>query len=280
MTPITLQFFLIHPKEHLLFMKKITSTHNAFIKSLVLLKEKSRSRKKSGNFLIEGQREISLAIKGGYEIETILFYPKICSEIKAQELSANSEIIEINKEVFTKLAYRETTEGVIVVAKSKNFNLSNLKVSDNPLILIAEATEKPGNIGAILRTADAARIDAVIIANYKSDMYNPNIIRSSIGCVFTTQIAVSETDDIISFLKENNINVYCASLQNSNFYHNQNFTKPTAIIVGNEANGLSKKWLDFGTSINIPMRGEIDSMNVSASAAVLIFEATRQRRFS
>ena len=167
-----------------------------------------------------------------------------------------------------------------MVAKSKNFNLSSLKLSDNPLILIAEAIEKPGNIGAILRTADAAKIDAVIIANYKSDLYNPNVIRSSIGCVFTTQIAVSETDDIISFLEENNINVYCASLQNSNSYHNQNFTKPTAIVVGNEANGLSKKWLDFGTSINIPMRGEIDSMNVSASAAVLIFEATRQREFS
>lgn len=261
-------------------MKKINSIQNPLIKSLVLLKEKSRNRKKSSNFLIEGQREISLAIKGGYEIEKILFFPKIYSEIKAQELFSNAEIIEINKEVFTKLAYRETTDGIIVVAKSKNFNLSSLKLSDNPLILIAEAIEKPGNIGAILRTADAAKIDAVIIANYKSDLYNPNVIRSSIGCVFTTQIAVSETDDIISFLEENNINVYCASLQNSNSYHNQNFTKPTAIVVGNEANGLSKKWLDFGTSINIPMRGEIDSMNVSASAAVLIFEATRQREFS
>ena len=261
-------------------MKKINSIQNPLIKSLVLLKEKSRNRKKSSNFLIEGQREISLAIKGGYEIEKILFFPKIYSEIKAQELFSNAEIIEINKEVFTKLAYRETSDGIIVVAKSKNFNLSSLKLSDNPLILIAEAIEKPGNIGAILRTADAAKIDAVIIANYKSDLYNPNVIRSSIGCVFTTQIAVSETDDIISFLEENNINVYCASLQNSNSYHNQNFTKPTAIVVGNEANGLSKKWLDFGTSINIPMRGEIDSMNVSASAAVLIFEATRQREFS
>ena len=261
-------------------MKKINSIQNPLIKSLVLLKEKSRNRKKSSNFLIEGQREISLAIKGGYEIEKIRFFPKIYSEIKAQELFSNAEIIEINKEVFTKLAYRETTDGIIVVAKSKNFNLSSLKLSDNPLILIAEAIEKPGNIGAILRTADAAKIDAVIIANYKSDLYNPNVIRSSIGCVFTTQIAVSETDDIISFLEENNINVYCASLQNSNSYHNQNFTKPTAIVVGNEANGLSKKWLDFGTSINIPMRGEIDSMNVSASAAVLIFEATRQREFS
>ena len=155
----------------------------------------------------------------------------------------------------------------------------NLKTK-NPLILIAEAPEKPGNIGALLRTADAANVDAVIIANPKTDMYNPNIIRSSIGCLFTNQIAVENTEGIISFLKENNINIFCAALQASVAYHTQNYTSPTAIIVGTEATGLSNAWLNASTqNIIIPMQGEIDSMNVSVAAGILIFEAKRQRNF-
>ncbi|AOZ99979.1 MULTISPECIES: TrmH family RNA methyltransferase [Flavobacterium] len=261
-------------------MKQITSIQNPFIKSLVLLQEKAKNRRQTGTFLIEGVREISLAVKGNYEIETVLFYPEICSEIEAKKLAKSAELIEINKEVFQKLSYRETTEGVLAVAKSKSLQLSDLKLSATPLILVAEAPEKPGNIGALLRTADAANLDAVIIANPKSDLYNPNIVRSSVGCLFTNQIATASTAEIISFLKEKNINFYCATLQNSTSYHTQDYTKPTALVVGTEATGLTQEWRDAATqNIIIPMQGEIDSMNVSVAAAILIFEAKRQRGF-
>ncbi|MEY4462756.1 MAG: hypothetical protein RLY98_1297 [Bacteroidota bacterium] len=261
-------------------MKQISSVQNPFIKSLVLLQEKAKARKQTGTFLMEGQREISIAIKGGYQIETVLFLPEICTEKQASQLAPTAELIEINKEVFQKLAYRDTTEGILAVAKTKSTLLSDLQLSENPLILVAEAPEKPGNIGALLRTADAAHLDAVIIANPKSDLYNPNIVRSSVGCLFTNQIATGTTAEIIAFLKEKNIAIYCATLQNSNGYHLENYTTPTALVVGTEATGLSQEWRDAATqNIIIPMQGEIDSMNVSVAAAILIFEAKRQRGF-
>lgn len=262
-------------------MKQITSIHNPFIKSLLQLQEKAKARKQSGTFLIEGNREIGLATKGGYDIETVLFWPEMVSEHDASKLvKRQTELIEINKEVYQKLAYRDTTEGVLAVAKNKPHNLSDLELGKNPLILVAEAPEKPGNIGALLRTADAANLDAVIIANPKSDLYNPNIIRSSVGCVFTNRIATGTTEEIIAFLKEKNIDFYCATLQNSTGYHTQDYTKPTALVVGTESTGLTQNWRDSATqNIIIPMQGEIDSMNVSVAAAILIFEAKRQRGF-
>jgi len=148
------------------------------------------------------------------------------------------------------------------------------------LVLIAEAPEKPGNIGAILRTADAANVDAIFIANPKTDLYNPNIIRSSVGCVFTKQIATGTTEEIIVFLTANNINIYAATLQNSNEYHQEDYTKSSAIVIGTEATGLSQEWRDAAKqNIIIPMQGQIDSMNVSVAAGILIFEAKRQRNF-
>ena len=261
-------------------MKQITSIQNPFIKSLVLLQEKSKARKQSGIFLIEGKREIEIAMKGGYEVETILFLPELISEVEARKLSKSAELIEISKEVYQKLAYRDTTEGILALAKTKSLQLSDLKLSENPLILVAEAPEKPGNIGALLRTADAANLDAVIIANPKSDLYNPNIVRSSVGCLFTNQIATGTTEEIITFLKERKIAIYCATLQNSTSYHTQDYSTPTALVVGTEATGLTEEWRKAATqNIIIPMQGEIDSMNVSVAAAILIFEAKRQRGF-
>ena len=262
-------------------MKQITSVQNPYIKSLVQLQEKAKTRKQTGTFLIEGQREIMLAQKGGYELETILFLPDLISETEIRQLTRqNVELIEISKEVYQKLAYRDTTEGILAVAKTKSLQLSDLQLSGNPLILVAEATEKPGNIGAILRTADAANLDAVIIANPKSDLYNPNIVRSSVGCLFTRQIAVGSTDDVIAYLKEKNIAIYCATLQDSTLYHTQNYTTPTALVVGTEATGLTEAWRTASSqNIIIPMQGEIDSMNGSGAAAILIFEAKRQRGF-
>lgn len=262
-------------------MKQITSVQNPFIKALVVLQEKVKARKQTGTFLIEGIREISLAIKGKYEIETVLLCTEMVSESDLNSwLPATTIRIEISIEVYQKLAYRETTEGVLAVAKTKKLQLSDLKLSNNPLILVAEAPEKPGNIGALLRTADAAHLDAVIIANPTSDLYSPNIVRSSVGALFTNQIATGTTAAIIAFLKAKKINIYCATLQNSTAYHAQNFTKPTALVVGTEATGLSDEWRKEATqNIIIPMQGEIDSMNVSVAAAVLIFEAKRQRDF-
>lgn len=250
------------------------------IKSLVQLQEKAKARKQSGTFLIEGQREIQLAVKGGYELETLLFFPELMDLTSATKISQQIPLIEINKEVYQRLAYRDTTEGILAIARIKSMQLSDLKLSNNPLILIAEAPEKPGNIGALLRTADAANLDAVIIANPKSDMYNPNIVRSSVGGLFTNQIAVGSTSEIITYLQKNNINFYSATLQNSTSYHTQDFTQPTALVVGTEATGLSQEWRDKATqNINIPMQGAIDSMNVSVAAAILIYEAKRQRDF-
>ena len=273
------------------FLKQITSIQNPYIKSLVLLQEKAKARKQTGTFLIEGKREIELALKGNYEIETILFLSDLISENQIAQLTKSSnlsfrahseefEVIEISKEIYQKLAYRDTTEGILAIAKSKSLALLDLKLSDNPLILVAESPEKPGNIGALLRTADAANLDAVIIANPKSDLYNPNVVRSSVGCLFTRQIATGTTSEIIAFLKSKKINFYCATLQNSTTYHTQDYTQPTALVVGTEATGLTEEWRTNCTqNIIIPMQGEIDSMNVSVAAAILIFEAKRQRGF-
>ena len=263
-------------------MKEITSIQNSYVKNLLKLQEKARERKKQGLFIIEGKREISLAISSNYEFDTILFYPDLISEDEILHLfNANVNRIEISKEVYHKLAYRGSTEGIIAVTKAKNFSLKNINfTSKEPLILVAEGVEKPGNIGALLRTADAANVDAVFIANPKSDLYNSNIIRSSVGCVFTNQIATGTSDEIITFLQEKNIKIYAATLQNSNEYHQENYSESSAIVVGTEATGLTEVWREAATqNVNIPMQGQIDSMNVSVSAAIILFEAKRQRKF-
>ena len=264
-------------------VKNISSLQNPLIKDLILYKEKSRARRRAGLFLIEGRREIELAIKGGYSIEMILFNPEIISEEDClNDFSQVKEHISVSEDVYDRLAYRDGTQGVIAVAKAKSFELKALEIkSKNPLILVAEAPEKPGNIGALLRTADAANLDAVIIANPKTDLFNPNIVRSSVGCVFTNQIGMGRTSEIIQFLKKNNIAIYCAALQASVEYHTRDYTIPAAIVVGTEAEGLTTEWLESATeTIIIPMQGEIDSMNVSVAAGILIFEAKRQRRLN
>ena len=263
-------------------VKTISSLQNPFIKQLVQLKEKSKLRKQTGLFIIEGKRELSLAIKGNYTLETLYFYADLFSAAEAAALEIYGiNIIEISKAVYEKVAHRETTEGVIVVAKSNDLSLDNLKlITNNPLILVAECPEKPGNIGALLRTADAANIDAVIIANPLTDMYNPNIIRSSVGGVFTVPIATATTTEVIKYLKRNIIAIYPAILQESVPYDSINLASPSAIIIGTESTGLSEEWRKNATEkIKIPMEGKLDSLNLSVAAGVLIFEAKRQRKF-
>jgi TrmH family RNA methyltransferase len=263
--------------------KYISSLQNPFVKELVLLKEKSRHRRKKGVFLLEGVREIQLAIKGGYVIEQLLVCKDICT-LEALEKIQNisDQILEVSTEVYKKIAYRESTEGSIAVVQSKMHTLNNIVFKRKaPLLLIAESPEKPGNIGALLRTADAANVDAILIANPKTDLYNPNTIRSSVGCVFTTQIATGSTEEILTYLQNNNISIYAAALhKESTPYYQQDFTQPTAIAVGTEATGLTSSWLENShQKIIIPMNGKIDSMNVSGAASILLFEAMRQRDF-
>ena len=166
------------------------------------------------------------------------------------------------------------------LVKVKKLSVTEIILPHNPLILVLESIEKPGNIGAMLRTADAAKVDAVFVADAKTDMYNPNIIRSSVGCLFTNQIAVGSSVEIINFLNQNKIAIFGAALQNSEPYYEQDFEQPSAIVVGTEATGLTQIWREAATqNIIIPMQGKIDSMNVSVAAAILIFEAKRQRKF-
>lgn len=271
-------------------MKHITSPHNAIIRHAEQLQRKSKTRKKEGLFMVEGQREIRLCHEGGFTLEQLIVCGPILlgtDDFTAHDvyskigLSSIPEVISVTQEVYEKLAYRSGTEGVIAFAKAKSQQLNDLKLSNNPLILIAESPEKPGNLGAILRTADAAKVDAVIIANPVADLFNPNVVRSSVGCVFTVPTATGTTSEVIDFLAAKNIKLYAATLQSSERYDKIDYSSGSAIALGTEATGLSQEMRDAAEqNIIIPMNGSIDSMNLSVSAAILIFEAKRQRDFN
>ncbi len=264
-------------------IKQISSLQNPLVKRLLQLQEKSRNRRKEGVFLVEGVREIQLAIKGSYYCEAVFYCDALFPAVKVKDLiSGMQDITEFSADVYEKIAYRGSTEGVMALFKEKELSLNSLELKgENLLILVAEAPEKPGNIGGILRTADAAKVDAVLIANPKTDLYNPNIIRSSVGCIFTNRVATGTTSEIIKFLKTNNISIYAAELKAAKNYDEIDFKKSSAIVVGTEATGLSDEWLENSDqNIIIPMQGAIDSMNVSVAAGILIFEAKRQRGFS
>lgn len=259
----------------------ITSHHNPKIKNIISL-EKARERKRQHLFVIEGLRELSLALEGKYKIISVFFCPDIISvEAVLKIIDQEELLIPVEESVFMKIAYRDSTGGIIAVAEQKDHTLQHIQLKKNPLLLILDAVEKPGNLGAILRTADAAAIDAVIICDPQTDFYNPNVIRSSIGCVFTTTIASATSEETVQWLKNQNIQILATHLLASMPYYEIDFQQPSAIIMGTESVGLSKYWVDHATNtIIIPMQGKIDSMNVSTAAAVIVFEAIRQRGFS
>ncbi len=266
-------------------VKYISSAQNPLIKKALLLKEKSRERKKTGQFLLEGLRELQIAKNAQYEVDMLFYCEQILTDYQNNGFLHSfpkDKLISVSSEVYKKLAHRDTTEGIVAIVKSKQHQLSSLKFnSPHPLVLVAESPEKPGNIGALLRTADAANLDAVFIANPKTDLYNPNIIRSSVGCVFSNNVKVGNTTEIMDFLKNKGFQIYCAALSSSKTYTSVDFKGATAIVVGTENSGLSEAWLKNSTqNIIIPMEGEIDSLNVSVSAAILIFEAKRQRNLA
>lgn len=254
---------------------KIESLENPKIKNIVKLRESSQERKEQGLFIIEGHREIGLAQKGGVEIENLIY----CADYIKRELAIDEEkIIEVTKKVFNKISYRENPDGFLAIAKIKKQNLENIKLSANPLIVILEAVEKPGNLGAILRTADAAGVDAVIINDPKTDIYNPNVIRASQGTVFTVATVLSSVGETIKFCEKNKINILAATPEAKKEYTEVDYKLGCAIVVGAEDKGLSKNWLAAAEEkIKIKMRGKIDSLNVSVSTAIILFEALRQR---
>jgi RNA methyltransferase, TrmH family len=259
----------------------ITSTQNPKIKNVIAL-EKPRERKKQCLFVIEGKKEIRMALDAGYKIGNLFFCDELITPDELKPLSPDDKLlIPVSKDVFDKIAVRENSGGVLAVAEQKLHPLTNLKPGKNPLLLVLESVEKPGNLGAILRTADAAGVDGVIICDPQTDFYNPNVIRSSIGCVFTTPIASATSEETIAWLKKNDINILCTYLKASRPYDQVNFKDGSAIVMGTESTGLSDLWVNSSTAnIIIPMQGKIDSMNVSTAAAVVVFEARRQRGFT
>ncbi len=265
----------------------ISSVQNPRIKDLLALQEKSRLRKERGLFVVEGIREIMHCIEGGYRITEVFYNPAIINEGKLSLLLHDCSlddiaIASVNDYVYEKISYRGSTEGALAVVEARNLELKCLDavVKDvrAPFIIVTEEVEKPGNLGALLRTADACGADGVIICNPLTDIYNPNIIRSSLGGLFTNRIAVCSSQQAIKWLKDNRINIYTAQLQDSVPYYDADFKVPTAIVLGSEAKGLSPEWREASDrKIIIPMLGKIDSLNVSISAAVLCYEVVRQR---
>jgi len=256
----------------------LTSAKNPGIKHILQL-QKPRYRREQNVFVIEGLKEIEKAHTAGYGFVSIYFCPEMISLDQVEKYApADVEVFSISSDLFEKVTYRGNTGGLVVLARPKTHTLDLIYLKENPLLLILETVEKPGNLGAILRTADAAGVDAVIVCDQQTDIYNPNVIRSSIGCLFTVPLFTGNTDEVIGALKANNIRIYCTALTASVPYHTIDFTESAAIVLGAESTGLTDKWLDHSNqNIIIPMRGVADSLNVSTSAAIVVFEAVRQR---
>ena len=255
----------------------ITSNQNPKIKYLNKLYAKASFRKSEGLFIVEGEREVQRAIKSEYQLESIFYCPEV-GHTQNPGIQVDSEkITYIGQSIFENLAYREFSDGVIALFKSQIHRLEDLKLSENPLIIVVETVEKPGNLGAIFRTADAAKVDAIIVCDPKTDLYNPNVIRASVGCLFSVPFAIGDREEVFEWLKSKNINLYGASLSANTVYSDVDYKKPFAIVVGSEASGLSEFWLKNTEQIKIPMQGTADSLNGSVSCAGIIFEAVRQR---
>ncbi len=260
----------------------ITSAQNPKVKHLVALQQKSAERRNAGLFVVEGARELLHCLHAGYEVDTMFYCPEILASYDgAAEITAMAKRVrsyEVAAHIYNKVAYRGSTEGVIAEMKARTLTLADLRLSENPLIVILESVEKPGNLGAVLRSADAAAADAVIVCDPLTDLFNPNLIRSSIGAVFTVPTVACSSEECVAFLKQRGIRILTAQLQDSHLYYDTDMRQPTAIVMGTEATGLTNIWREAADAhIRIPMKGRLDSLNVSVSAAILLYEAVRQR---
>ncbi len=254
----------------------ITSLQNARIKHLVQLQQKSSERRLTGLFVVEGQRELMHCVEAGYDVESVFVCQR--SKDEGQRLFGTHTSFTVTPAVYEKIAYRGSTEGIVAVVRQRPLTLRDLHLSPSPLIMVLESVEKPGNLGAVLRSADAAKADAVIVCDPLTDLYNPNLIRASLGALFCVPTVACTTAECIPFLKERGIQILTAQLQDSNLYYDTDMRQPTAIVMGTESTGLTDTWRQAADAhIRIPMLGRMDSLNVSVSAAILLFEAVRQR---
>ena len=255
----------------------ITSASNPKVRNLLLLQEKSRARREQGLFVVEGRRELEHCLEGGFTVRTVFVCPEIAGTAGLEGLG-DCLFIEIPEALYRKLAYRDSTEGILAEVEYKSLTLADLRLPEHPLVVVLEAVEKPGNLGAVLRSADAAGADAVFFCDPLTDLYNPNLIRASIGAVFTVPTVAVSSEEAIAFLKERGIQILTAQLQDSSLYYDVDMRRGTAIVMGTESTGLSGAWRAAADAhIRIPMLGRLDSLNVSVSAAILLFEAVRQR---
>ncbi len=253
----------------------LSSVQNPQIKRLALLQQKSSERRRQGVFVVEGLREVRHCCEAGYQIEAVYQ----CPELQAETGPSFPRVFQVTRKVYEKIAYRDSTEGIVAVVRDKPLSLDDLQLSPSPLLMVLERVEKPGNLGAVLRSADAARADAVIVCDPLTDLHNPNLIRSSIGAVFTVPTVACSSEACLRFLHDRNIQILTAQLQDSHLYYDVDMRRPTAIVMGTESTGLTQQWREAASAhIRIPMLGRLDSLNVSVSAAILLFEAVRQRQ--
>jgi TrmH family RNA methyltransferase len=265
---------------------RITSLHNPRIKDVLRLQEKSAERRRQGLTLVEGYRELANARQAGWAVATLLVCEELAGEAIANELLEPArlvprpyEYLPVSAAVFAKLAVRERSDGVLALLRTPSRTLADLQLPPNPLLIVLEAVEKPGNLGAILRTADAAPAHAVLVGDPRTDLYNPNVIRASLGGIFTVPTVAAPMPEVLAFLREKGIRTFAAALaDDAKDYTAASFTSPTALVLGTEADGLTPATRQAcDETVIIPMRGVLDSLNVSVAAAVLTFEAVRQR---
>lgn len=265
-------------------MLDITSPQNPRVKDAVRLRD-SRHREKQGRIVIDGARELHRAIIAGVNLLEVFVCESLCHGDEAERLLAalptcGGEVLHVNEAVFERLAFGQRAEGVLGVAKMPRPTLSSLTLdpSKTPLVAVLEGVEKPGNVGAVLRSADAAGVSAVIIADGRTDLYNPNAIRASLGTIFSMPVCEAASSDVLAWLRERNFTIAAARVDGSVPYTQIDYRGPTAIALGSEAAGLSPIWSGNDIrAVRLPMLGAADSLNVSVTAAVLFYEALRQR---
>lgn len=258
--------------------QKITSAQNPKIKLLQTLQKKSAERRAQGLFVVEGVRELEHCLEAGYQLHAVFHCPDLLQQLPAGVKAQQCACYEVTADLYAKIAYRATTEGIVAEVRERPLALEDLALSEHPLIVVLESVEKPGNLGAILRSADAAGATAVVVCDPLTDLYNPNVVRASTGAVFSMPMVACTSEECIRFLKEHGISILTAQLQDSELYYDTDMRGPTAIVMGTEATGLTQQWRRAASAhIRIPMLGITDSLNVSVSAAILLFEAVRQR---
>lgn len=264
-------------------MTLITSIHNPRVKQLLALRER-REREQAGQMLVEGYDELALALACGARPLALYHCPALVREpaqacLLAQAQQAGAELIELNERVFEKVAYRDGPDGWLAVFPLIRRRLADLTLRARPLLLVAEAVEKPGNLGAMLRTADAAGLDALISCDPNTDLGNPNVVRSSKGALFSVPVAEAGSAETIAWLKQRGIAIVAATPAATQDFDRLDLSGPLAVVVGAEKTGLTRLWLDQADmQARIPMTGRVNSLNVSIAAALLIYEAARQRR--